>query len=394
MDIKIDYKTLEKFCLAEVEDFYGMGVVTETKHGPLIYKDNNSQILAIAHLDSVQTTKHFHHITIDEKDYVLNAQLDDRLGAYVISNLLPTYGVKCDLLFTYGEETGHSTAQFFKTNKKYKWMFQFDRHGDDIAYYMYGDNFLRDRLKRAGFNRLSNGSFTDICYLEHLGCKGFNVACGYNSEHTVWAIANIQQLKEQTVKFLYFYSKFKNLDFTHTPTPPKVTINHYWAGGSFRGESDEWKHHNKHHRNQITKTETTTQKHSKLEVHFIGGSKYQYNPVSKWTNYLHPNDRTVVNIVHPLMCAICLRKLEKLDIISRFTETCVRCDLYASRCEECKCVFDTKDTGELHFCPSCTTTTHKLTRYQCTTCQSALMTGEVDTGYCWSCNPDHRIMYG
>ena len=44
---------------------------------------------------------------------VHSGALDDRLGAYIILDLLPKLGINVDVLLTVGEEQGRSTANFF-----------------------------------------------------------------------------------------------------------------------------------------------------------------------------------------------------------------------------------------------------------------------------------------
>jgi hypothetical protein len=105
MPVAINLTKLRNRCYAEVTDFYGEGEVSFTASGAYIYKDNGSDILAIAHLDTVQSMKHFYTIDLGGERVVFNAQLDDRLGAYIILDLLPTLGVKCDILLTEGEES-------------------------------------------------------------------------------------------------------------------------------------------------------------------------------------------------------------------------------------------------------------------------------------------------
>ncbi len=52
-------------------------------------------------------------------------------------------GINVDVLLTTGEEMGQSSAAYFDPGeKKYNWMFQFDRGGTDVVTYDYGDKSL------------------------------------------------------------------------------------------------------------------------------------------------------------------------------------------------------------------------------------------------------------
>ena len=215
--MKINYETLKNICLSPIESFKTLGDVVETKDGIYIYKSRpDSKILAVAHLDTVLSINHFHKI--EGEDIVFNAQLDDRLGVYTLLDLLPGMGVKFDLLLTEGEETGQSTAAYFEGDKKYNWMFSFDRHGEDVVLYQYDDKDSRSLLQESGF-KPSLGSFSDIAFLGHLGIKGFNFGTGYEGEHSAMCYANINALKRQAKRFVHFYNANKNTKLNHVNSP-------------------------------------------------------------------------------------------------------------------------------------------------------------------------------
>jgi hypothetical protein len=224
--VYIDYEKFKESCFATWEEIAKLGQEfnpgTDKRY---IYIDNGSDVLGVAHLDSVQTKDfHFYVLEIQEEVWVFNAQLDDRIGLYALLHLLPALGVTCDILLTDNEEIGRSTAQYFKTDKKYKWMFQFDRRGEDVVHYQYGTKFLKKRLKRAGFDKIEYGMKSDIWYLDFLKCCGFNVGVGYEGEHTVWAKANMDIFCRQVDRFVTFYNMFKDLEFVYT-APPPITVS-------------------------------------------------------------------------------------------------------------------------------------------------------------------------
>jgi hypothetical protein len=229
LTIPINYDLLRDTCLAEIDDFARPDFVTTvTPDGLMFYQDNGASILAVAHLDSVQDCTHFHKIDIKGQDYVLNASLDDRLGAYTILHLLPSLGLKYDILLTEGEEMGRSTAAHFipPAGKKYKWMFSFDRRLDDVVMYQYDSKFGRKKLKSADF-KIGDGSFSDIAFLDHLNCMGFNIGVGYDNEHSAWAIMDVTMYLSQIKKFIKFYNLYKGLHFRYTYTPPKYYTYSY-----------------------------------------------------------------------------------------------------------------------------------------------------------------------
>lgn len=229
--MNIDYKKFQEICTAPWDYFANLpGAQVVGKDHKYIYFDNDSRILAVAHLDSVQTKDfHFYALEIAGTVWVFNPQLDDRIGAYAILDLLPRLGLKYDILLTTDEEIGQSTAEYFKTEKDYLWMFEVDRRGEDVVHYQYDREFLKKRLKRAGFTKVSQGAKSDISYLGFLGCCGFNVGTGYEDEHTVWAKANMDVFTRQMGRLVDFYNKFNTLYFKYDPKEdlPKKTTSYY-----------------------------------------------------------------------------------------------------------------------------------------------------------------------
>ena len=73
-NVKINYDQMKAVCLADVDAFKALGVHTETVHGPMIYIDRGSNVLGIAHLDSVQDTKHFYVMNIDGNKLITTQQ--------------------------------------------------------------------------------------------------------------------------------------------------------------------------------------------------------------------------------------------------------------------------------------------------------------------------------
>lgn len=182
------------------------------------YRDNGSDVLAVAHLDTVaQASKRKAHFVETQGGLVVFSRaLDDRLGAYTILDLLPQFGVTCDWLLTVGEETGNSTAQFFDPPKQYNWMIEFDRGGTDVVMYQYDDEEVRDAVHESGAV-VGDGIFSDICYLEHLNVKGFNWGVGYRDYHGPRSHAYVDDTCSMVAKFLRFHEQNESTHMPHYP---------------------------------------------------------------------------------------------------------------------------------------------------------------------------------
>lgn len=171
-------------CMQDVEDFYSLGSVQHTRHGPLIHIDNGGDTLAVAHLDTIGDSVPKLFLDADGDYGVTCIQLDDRLGVWVLLDLLPRYTeVKYDILLTDSEEYGDSTARYFEPEKQYNWIWEFDRPGIDVVTYQYDTPGVEDLLYNYGFEH-AQGTYTDIVELSHLGVQGFNIGTGYYDQHT------------------------------------------------------------------------------------------------------------------------------------------------------------------------------------------------------------------
>lgn len=180
------------------------------------FRDNGSDILAVAHLDTVvyphQRLCNF--IDTAGGEIVYSGALDDRLGAYINLDLLPKLGVNADILVTTGEESGMSTASFFEPRKEYKWIIEFDRGGTDVVLYEYEDDDTRDLVEMTGA-RVGQGSFSDISYMEHVGVKAFNWGTGYDDYHSVRSHAYLDDTFKMVDHFLDFHDFCKDFDLPH-----------------------------------------------------------------------------------------------------------------------------------------------------------------------------------
>lgn len=200
-------------CHAPKESFRELGEFQKTKTGDLTFIDNGGDTLAVAHLDHYGPSIPRVFKNVYGFYGVQCEQLDDRLGAWVLLDLLPQFtDIKYDILLTDSEETGNSTAQWFKSEKKYNWIWEFDRAGTDVVMYDYETDETAKLLESYGFD-VGMGSFTDICYLEQLGCQGINFGVGYHDQHTPRCFAMLRDVLSQVAKFRYFFEKFHGVHF-------------------------------------------------------------------------------------------------------------------------------------------------------------------------------------
>lgn len=222
---------LLKRLTAPIEKFAQLGDTVYTEHGPMTYIDNKSDVLAVAHLDWVlfnaypKITKQYQNVKIEDCP-----QLDDRLGVWMILDVFHRAGIKCDILLCDSEETGNSTSKHFPdyTNKKYNWMVEFDRAGSDMVMYDYETRELEDIFESLDY-QVGYGSFTDICELNTLGCKGFNFGVGYHGQHTKNCYANLAETFDSFRKFQTFYAKYKNTHFPHDEYEYSSRVSNFYT---------------------------------------------------------------------------------------------------------------------------------------------------------------------
>jgi hypothetical protein len=230
--MKINLKRLKEICAMPIADFAQFGETSQTPDGQLVYVPRGEPILGVCHLDTVHGHDRFEVVPLKGDTVLYNSQLDDRLGAYVLLELLPQLGVKCDLLLTEGEETGRSTAKHFvpPEGKTYNWCFEFDRRGMDVVMYQYESKKMVKLLHRHKF-KVGVGSSSDIAYLGHLGVKCFNFGTGYHEEHGADAHANLGETERMVKKFAAFANAERDNRFAHDRSKEKIE-------GRFRSRLD------------------------------------------------------------------------------------------------------------------------------------------------------------
>jgi hypothetical protein len=237
--MKVNIKRLRELCEFSENELWEDLATSSQYHldgGAYLYQDNGNNILAVAHLDTVlDYDSPFRWIQAGSDTVVLSPNLDDRLGVFIILELLPQLQIPVDILFTTGEESCTSTAQDFAQdcNKKYSWIVEFDRAGNDVVLYQYDEvPELTEDLQSAGF-KIGKGSYTDICALEELGIGAFNVGIGYHFQHSDQCCASLQEMLKQLYKFQDFFKAYGDKQYEYKPRP--MLDHDYWFGNKWEG---------------------------------------------------------------------------------------------------------------------------------------------------------------
>ena len=84
--------------------------------------------------------------------------------------------------------------------------------------YEYEDEDLIARVRRTGAH-VSQGIFSDISYMEHLGTKALNWGVGYHDYHSVRGFAYLDDTFEMVARYMKFHQQNVGIQMPHTPTP-------------------------------------------------------------------------------------------------------------------------------------------------------------------------------
>ena len=220
-------------------DFADMGTVVSIGKGEgstYTFCDNGSDVLAVAHLDTVQSDNYTSVLTIKGERVLLSPRLDDRLGVYIITRMLPLMGVTCDWLLTTGEEVGQSSAEIFTPAKQYNWAFSFDRAGSDCVLYHYECKALKKLLRKAGFH-IGQGSFSDLSFLD-ANCAGINFGCGYQDAHSLHAYAFLNDTFKMVQRFARFYREHKSARLPYNGEKPY--FGHRYTSNALPAYMGDW----------------------------------------------------------------------------------------------------------------------------------------------------------
>lgn len=235
----INFDELKETCHRTIESFSDYGETFNTPDGIYIHRKTGANILAVGHLDVVDSVKDSRNFCQIGKN-IQSGHLDDRLGVYLLLHVLPTWGLKYDLLLTEGEEKGRSTAKHFKTDIEYNWIFELDRMGTTSVMYQYETPEYKKMLEEFGF-KVAVGSCTDIKYLDHLGVWAVNFGIAYYQQHQLACYVNTEELEEDIIpKIVKFVDAKKDEKLIHVPKP---ATTHYYNntsyGGWYRGDDDD-----------------------------------------------------------------------------------------------------------------------------------------------------------
>ena len=174
-----------------------------------IFMDNDSKVLLVVHADTVRHPRIYKQMGT----HIWATGLDDRLGCWIAYRLSIEF--KIDLLITDLEESALTTALYHDC-KKYNWVAEFDRNGEDVVLYECGSEKFKKALKE--FWTIGWGTFSDISMLE-TDATCVNVGIGYNSEHSEHSWADLAITAQQENRFKQFYKKYKDKAFIRDYKP-------------------------------------------------------------------------------------------------------------------------------------------------------------------------------
>jgi hypothetical protein len=295
----LDYERMEDICLKPEEwllkQMKHMQVVDTPDGQQYGYLKRGSKVLAVAHMDSVQQYERTNHFGVSpfcaerytHEETIYNGQLDDRLGVYIVMDLLSKIMKNPpDILLTTGEESGRSTARYFDPAvhglpaDHYNWMVEFDCTGDsDAKTYQYDDADFHERLAESGFVP-AWGSYTDIVSLEQLGVLGFNVAVGYYRYHNADAYAIVNELLNQVARFVHFHDLWHDTEMVYTPMPQTSRYAYAW-------NDDQWGDENLYHTSSYENIRGFSYNQTLRHGHDAGSSAEAFRP----NNFLWMNNK-------------------------------------------------------------------------------------------------------
>lgn len=182
-----------------------------------IFIDRNSDILFVAHIDTVKEPK----LKKEVGNRIWASGLDDRLGCGVAERLSEYYGT--DLLICDYEESA-ATSGAYHALKKYNWIAEFDRGGGDaVTYDLDSDEWLKALKKH--FN-IGFGTFSDLCFMETNACC-VNVGIGYQLDHSDDSYMDLNVLNSQLENFNRFYYENNELPYEQDKSYERQSYRSY-----------------------------------------------------------------------------------------------------------------------------------------------------------------------
>ena len=173
-----------------------------------IYVDNNSPVLLVAHMDTVQTP--------ELRAGNTGAGFDDRLGCFVGHQLVKNYPQWFDLLITDYEESGSSTAEFFCPSHEYNFVVELDREGAGYVDYDLASEELQQYLWVYGLE-CNWGSYSDIVEMDFIKCSKINLGLGTYNGHAESPHSGFIEstLDSQIKKLLNFVEDYHDKHFEY-----------------------------------------------------------------------------------------------------------------------------------------------------------------------------------
>jgi hypothetical protein len=190
-----------------------------------IIAEGTIPICLIAHIDTVADDDYIGSPALtlyDAEQDILHVTsgctLDDRLGIYIILNILEA-GYRPSIIFTDKEEVGGQGAyslvnRFPVCPLNIKFMIELDRKGrNDSVYYSCGNKEFEEYINSYGFET-AQGTFTDCLILgETWDIAAVNLSCGYMYEHTCLEYAHMEWAEETEKKVIEILKQ----DYTYMP---------------------------------------------------------------------------------------------------------------------------------------------------------------------------------
>lgn len=216
----IDIEKLKTYCQIPTERFFE---IYECKDERYIFIDQGADILGVCHLDYIPLSNHFRVVELDGL-YIFSPRLDDRLGVYLLLEVIPTLiSCKYDILLTVDEESGNSSAKDFIPPRDYNWTFELDRAGIDAVTYRLDSLKFDEAIRNAGIKK-GFGSYSDIADIEGNECR-VNFGIGYHDQHTNTSHAKLKDVIKACRKISNFIED--NHDIKYPRDVAKVYRTNY-----------------------------------------------------------------------------------------------------------------------------------------------------------------------
>ena len=172
-------------------------------------------ILGVAHCDYVEDAWSYPTL-FDNSSKLRAGQVDDRVGVWLLLDVLPAIIPTFDVLLTTDDEIGCSSAGEVDELLAYNWTFQFDRRGTDFVDYDLSSKKFKKAFQKTTGIREGIGSFSDICMLPDSCGSRVNIGTAYYNEHTPDAHVDLIECYSQVMAFAEFAKQYADDSFPCT----------------------------------------------------------------------------------------------------------------------------------------------------------------------------------